>query len=180
MIGVKFDGNKYNLFMDFVSEVSFIIPYEGVAFISEKPEQIHWKDKMLHDDKGLAVEYPDGYGLYFLNGVRVSKELVVTPAEKLDPKLILKEENAEVRREIVRKIGIERVCQKLQTKCLDKKGDYELLNLDLGEGRTRPYLKMKNPSIGVYHIEGVHPNCNTVEQALDWRNGIKGKPIQLT
>jgi len=152
---VEFDKDKYDLFVNFNSEVNFIIPYKGIAFISEKPIAIHWKNQRLHNEKGLAVEYSDGYGLYSLNGVRVPKEIVMTPAEQLDPTLILKEKNAEVRREIVRKIGVERVCQKLGAKVIDKEGDYELLNLDLGENRIRPYLKMKNPSIGVYHIEGV-------------------------
>jgi len=41
---------------------------------------------------------------------------------------------------------------------------------------------MKNPSIDALHIEGVHPDCNTVEKALAWRNGTKIyiKPEVLT
>jgi len=59
---------------------------------------------------------------------------------------------------------------------IDRKGDYELLLLDLGDGRRRPYLKMRNPSLGVYHIEGVHPDCSTVVEALRWRNGSDLEP----
>ena len=104
----------------------------------------------------------------------------MTPYEKLDALQTLKEKNAEVRREGIRKIGIERVCQKLKTKTLDIDGDYELMLLDLGDNRERPYLKMRNPSIGVYHIEGVAPNIKTVDEALNWRNGTKEKPAILT
>jgi arsenate reductase-like glutaredoxin family protein len=39
---------------------------------------------------------------------------------------------------------------------------------------------MLNPSIGVYHIEGVHPECDTVEKALNWRNQSEGSPVILT
>ena len=94
----------------------------------------------------------------------------------------MKEKNAEVRREIVRKIGIERVCQKLNAKVLDKSlnGIYELLNLDLGDGRSRPYLKMRNPSIKTYHLEGVPIEIDTVEKALNWRNQSEEKPFILT
>jgi hypothetical protein len=180
MVGVKFDEGNYNLFMDFNSEVNFIISYKGISFISEKPKKVHWKNNSLHNEKGKAVEYPDGYGIYCLNGVRVPEEIVTTSAEKIDPQIMLKEKNAEVRREIVRKIGIERICQKLGAECIDKQDDYELLLLDLQDGRKRPYLKMLNPSIGTYHIEGVSPEIRTVEQALNWRNGIEGKPIKLT
>jgi len=138
------------------------------------------KNMLLHNDKGASVRYADGFSVYSLNGVRVTRELVETPAEKLDPQLVVKETNAEVRREIVRKIGVERLVQKLGAKTLDKKGSYELLNIDLGENRFRPYLKMLNPSVGTYHIEGVAPECRTIEQALNWRNQTTETPEVLT
>jgi hypothetical protein len=34
-----------------------------------------------------------------------------------------------------------------------------------------PYLKMRNPSIGVYHMEAVKKSCRTVHEALVFRNG---------
>ena len=73
---------------------------------------------------------------------------------------------------MVERIGIERVCQMFKAQCLDKRGEYELLALDLGDGRIRPYLKMLNPSIGVWHVEGVAPNITTVQAALNFRNGL--------
>ena len=68
----------------------------------------------------------------------------------------------------------------LGAKVADRQGDYELLLLDLGDKRNRPYLKMLNPSIGTWHVEGVHPDCATVEQALNWRNQTDVKPEVLT
>ena len=127
----------------------------------------------MHCEHGPALGYPDGWLIYALNGVRVSKDLVETPAEKLDAKIILKETNAEIRREIVRKIGIEKVCRNLNAKIIDSFESYELLELELGDGRTRPYLKMRNPSIQTYHIEGVHPSIKTCKEALAWRNQQK-------
>lgn len=137
----------------------------------------------LHCDDGPAVSWPKGDRYWFLHGVQVTRQIVETPAEELDPRLLLKERNAEVRREIVRKIGIERASQRLTTKILDRQGDYELLNLDLGDGRSRPYLKMRNPSLGVWHIEGVAPHITTVQQAINWRAGHEEtiwKPEVLT
>jgi hypothetical protein len=135
----------------------------------------------LHSTDGPAINWPDSEPQYFfLNDVNVPQEIVTTPARALDPRLILREQNGEVRREIVRKIGIERTCQELNAECLDSAGDYELLLLDLQDGRLRPFLKMKNPSIGVYHIEGVAPECRTVAQALAWRNQSDVPPSVLT
>ena len=31
---------------------------------------------------------------------------------------------------------------------------------------------MLNPSIGVWHVEGVHPSCDTVRKALNFRVGL--------
>lgn len=138
------------------------------------------KDGRLHKDLGPAVVWADGTREYYFNGVRIFKKLAETPAEQLDPRSILTERNAEVRREIVRKIGIERICYMLHAKVVDRKGNYELLLLELNDGRTRPYLKMKNPSIGVYHIEGVPLGIQTVEQALSWRNQCEEEPVALT
>lgn len=159
------------------STFNFPIEENGVKL---PDEPITVPNMVLHQDMGPAVKYPDGYAVYALNGVRVPEEIAMTPAEKIDPVVLLKETNAEIRREIVRKIGIERVVQKLGAETIDKDDDYELLLLDLKDGRKREYLKMNNPSIGVVHIEGVPPGTKTVAQALEFRNGRSGRPWQLT
>ena len=108
----------------------------------------------------------------------------MNPAEKIDVEEIFKEENTEVRRELIRKVGIERFIQKAGAKVLDKKGDYGVLSIRLSdEVPDARYLKMLNPSIGVWHVEGVEAECNTVEKAINWRAGnIKDKwePAILT
>jgi hypothetical protein len=135
----------------------------------------------LHDTTGMAIRWRDGTGRYFLNGVSVPEYLVTTPAQELDPMMILKETNVEVRREALRKIGAERLVQKLGAKTLDTEGDmYELLEVDLGQGKTWPYLKMRNPSIGVWHLEAVGKECRTVSEAIEFRNGRKNRPTILT
>ena len=130
-------------------------------------------DNRLHNPKGPAVFWPSGEKYFFLSGVKVPEELVMTPAEKLDPKMLFAEKNAEVRREIVRKIGMERIILKCGATTLDKDGDYELLEFDIGDNRKRPYLKMRNPSIATWHIEGVAPGTKTVEEALHFRKPVK-------
>ena len=155
------------------TELGLVYPLMDICFISDKPEMIKMKNGKLHNDNGPVLRYRDGWSLWRLNGVKVNKELVETKTEDLDCKLVLTEKNAEVRREIIRKIGIERVIRDLQAKTIEKSEDgmYELLNLDIIDGRYRPYLKMLNPSISTWHIEGIHPDCKTIEQALAWRNG---------
>lgn len=105
------------------------------------------------------------------------KWIVEPPAEDLDPRKITAIANAEVRREFVRKVGIDRICYKLGAKVESKQGDYELLRLDVGEGQFWTYLKMLNPSIGTWHVEGVPNAINTVQEALNWRNGLTPEQI---
>jgi hypothetical protein len=156
-------------------------PYKNFVLVSEKPTVIHRNEQgRLHSFNGPCLEYKDGFCLYRFNGVTVTKEL----AEKKEftKEDILNEKNADVRREIVRKIGIEKVVEILQPKVIDSKYGYDLLLIDLGDKRDRPYLRMKNPSIDAVHIEGVSPEIRNVEAALCWRNGLSQfkQPKQLT
>lgn len=97
-IGVKFDNQKLDIFMDFVTNVSFIIPYKGIAFVSETPK-ISWQNNRLSSTTGASVEYADGYKLHSINGVVFTEELwkkVTNP--KVHPKDIFAIKNQEQRR----------------------------------------------------------------------------------
>ena len=164
----------------FAEKVNSITAYHGLAIPSRKPK-IYWLNKQLHREGGMAVQYQDGYGLWCLHGVSVPSWLAETKSDEIDVSEFAKIENAEVRREFILKVGIERIVTKLNVRRLDQRGDYELLSVPLG-GRTGnwPYLKMLNPSLGVWHLEAVDKSCYTVEQALNWRNQTDAIPAQLT
>jgi len=181
-LNLKSQTKKLNGLWLIAKNANWFLPHKNICWISERHDICKLKDGKIHSINSPAIHYLDGFEIYALNGVRLPKEIVMTPAEKIDPKIILTEKNAEIRRELVRKIGIERVIYKLGAKSLDKSGDgiYELLSINLGDERYRPYLKMRNPSIQTWHIEGVAPNIRTVEEALKWRNQSEEKPIQLT
>jgi hypothetical protein len=104
-------------------------------------------------------------------------EWVLTPAERIDPDLALRETNADRRRELIRKVGIERMLSKLPHKSLDKRGNYELLSIDLPNiASDVRYLKMLNPSVGCWHLEAINQRecpTATVEASLNWRNSGK-------
>jgi hypothetical protein len=131
----------------------------------------------LHRDGGPALAYSDGFALWRLNGVAVPDWLAATPAGAIDPRRLPAIPNAEVRREFIRKVGLARILRALGARVISSSGLYELLELDLGDGRRRPYLKMRNPSVDTVHIEGVHPRCQTVQEALNYRNGLAPEAI---
>lgn len=156
-------------------------PHRRACVISERPESVAVGDTDgLHCDGRPVVRFRDGFSLWYLHSVPVPWWLAELPEERLDPRWLVSIANAQIRREFVRKVGIERICHSLGAQCIDRRGEYELLFLDLGDGRRRPYLKMLNPSSGTWHMEGVHPSCTTVLEALTWRNGTGEPPTTLT
>ena len=136
----------------------------------------------LHRAEGPAFILPNE-SLYFWRGVYVTEQIIKSP-ETLMPDQIMGEHNAQVRQVMVERVGIERVLQMCQAKELDRKtiriGEqdhpYVLLECTIGNVRGR-WLKMVNPSIGVYHVEGLPGRPATVEEALherkpDWMKQI--------
>jgi hypothetical protein len=163
-------------------------PYKGLVLVSERHTELHINTEgRLHRDGGPAVCYSDGWSLYALNGVNVPAELALKPAGELaaDARKWIAEPNVEVRREYIRKVGIESALHALDPRVLDRSPwgpnpdtVYELLAINLGPdvGEKRA-LKMLNPSIKVWHVEGVEDDIETVEQAHNWRaSGNKHKP----
>ena len=153
-------------------------PFKGIVFCCERPAiQATNAKGQLHNATGPAILCRDGWLLWSWNNVRVTEQVVMRP-HSITKEEIARETNAQVRQVMVERIGIERVCRLFQAKCLDKRGEYELLALNLGDGLIRPYLKMLNPSMpGVYHVEGVLPAVKTVQEALNWRVGLTTKQI---
>ncbi|MBF0320292.1 MAG: hypothetical protein HQL01_10880 [Nitrospirae bacterium] len=152
------DDERIGLYKDYLQGGALLGKFfHKNAIVCEGPEYVKRNALgQFHSDDGPTARWRDGFSIYCLNNVMVPGNIVMTPHHKLDPKMILKERNAEVRKEIVRKIGIERVMKSFNTRVLDKWEDYELLSLNLAEISTfGVYLKMVNPSTGTYHIERV-------------------------
>lgn len=148
-----------------------IFPLDEVIVVCQPPTIIKTNSNGLHCEDGVALSYNGDNEIYALNGVLMTKDYVLTPAEQITPEQIFRETNVEVRRELLRKVGIERIIDQVPHKILDTQGNYELYSLDLcDEVKDARYLKMTNPSIGCFHMEGVEPDISTVSDALKWRN----------
>jgi len=168
-------------FIDNLVEFGLIYPLEDVCIFVEKMKVCKTNDRGIHCDGGPAIEYADGNKIWALNGVVVPQWLAETPWNKLDAKQFLNIDNVEVRREFIRKFGVEKLCMDLGSKIIDKQDDYELHVIDLGGNTGKwPCLKMLNPSIGVWHMEWVDKNCKTVKDAIKFRNQSELTPEIVT
>lgn len=162
---------------EFVRTISFL--FQGaalnlfkkkLAIICPTPE-IHTAENRIHNETGPAIKWKD-FSLYFLNDVHIKdKKIVLTPATDLSVDLILKEKNVSVRKEIVKKIGVQRMISTLGGKIIDRWEEYSLLELDIPSIKTKcRYLTMRNPSTHELHCEGVLPDISFVKDALRFRN----------
>ena len=95
---------------------------DGEAIISRRPEVIRMENKVLHCENGPSVSYADGTEVYSWQGTRVPKEWIME-RETIDPSIILKEEDVELRVVGCAIIGWARVASELDQKVLD--GDPE-------------------------------------------------------
>jgi hypothetical protein len=162
--------------LDLATVCGWWTPLRWVAILQHRPAELHCDaEGRLHRDGGMVVRFRDGFGFWILHGVPVPKEIAETPGEKLDVKLVLETQNVDVRREILRKIGMERYIHKIGATTLDSDSQhgYELIEFAITTERKARALKMLNPSVPeVWHVECVPPTCNTVQDALNFRNGM--------
>jgi len=148
-----------------------VYPLDEICIVCQPPTIIKKNANGLHCEDGPALSYNGDNELYAINGVVMPKEYVLTSSHEITSEMIFKETNAEIRRELIRKVGLEQVFEKMPHKLLDTQGNYQLYSITLSEEVVDArYLKMTNPSIGVFHIEGVSPEITTVKDALQWRN----------
>ena len=169
---------KLDPLMNLAKSVGWCVFYDEAAVVSRLPIQIHVAHGRLHNQLGPAVLYKDGYSVYCMNGVRFEKskiKFILLPANDISPEEILGIQNVEQRAEVIKKVGVKNLFDKLKPTKLDslvKKAyntSYELYSVVLGNYSPRIYLKMINPSTGETHLEAVHPDCKTVSEALQWR-----------
>ena len=165
---------------------SWIYPYKNIAIISEKPKTINMLNGRLHCETGPSIEYPDGFRVYSLYGLRMPDWIIETSKDKIDPRDILKLTNTEQRYAAMKFVGIDKFLKELKAKEIDSKMGYKLYYLTIEGIKLGPYLKMKDSSSERVFLEGVgdpnkyenlDPTIKTIEDALKWRATKASKGI---
>jgi leucine-rich repeat protein SHOC2 len=88
-----------------------------------------------------------------------------------NPKWLIDEENAEVRRALIQQVGYDRICQELDAIDLDTWREYTLLKIDADiDEEPMLLLKMTCPSTGHIHTLRVPPEMTSAEAAITWVN----------
>lgn len=128
----------------------------------------------------------------WLNGVEVPGWAVYEDPQSWGMDILMRSTNADVQREVIRRMGEDRLMEVMGADCISKSADgmYHLMTMKRPDGHPSNhekwlFLKMENPSMpGVVHVEPVAPECETVEQAINYRGTGRinnpWKPVQLT
>jgi hypothetical protein len=88
-----------------VAQTGWLIPLPGAVIAGARPSVLHRDARGdLHNDAGLAVAYPDGWGFCAWHGRRVPGWVIAAPSIEA----ITAEENVEVRRCAIESLGWDR------------------------------------------------------------------------
>ena len=173
------EGILLNDFLKSSAIVHQIYCFENICFISDFPTEINInQDGSLHHQDKAALTYKDGFSLYYSNRIEMHEKYILTPADQITKEDFLGEENADMKRELILKLGLPRVLEMLGANVLDTMetqfgGKYELLECNLHENVKGKYLKMQCPSTKNYHILGVSNESKTALDAYkDLNNGL--------
>lgn len=175
ILGVKFDQDKLSLLYNWSTRCPAVVPFDVKCFVSRNPIEIHWQDRVLHNEEGMAVRFKDNTGLWFITGVKVDEQIVMQPHTQT-MKQIKEEENEEVRRIRIERYGWESYLEQNNAFVIDEReNEVEQNHEALFSCDNMKILVCSCPSTArVYALE-VPEEINTCEHGQNWlRNTKKG------
>ena len=170
------------------------IPLRGVAIISLPPTKIlkephptRKKIWQLHSNTGMAIQFADGWGQYYVHGIYFKSELFhqfFPRSEHTDVTLtsILQVKNAEQRASIIQEYGMERLFKDMNG---TTRIDWEMEIDKLGRSRkgelwqftydnqTYKCLIVPDTATDREYYFLVDPRCDSYDHAKKWHNGYE-------
>ena len=180
----------------------YYLKKDNTCYVIKKPDEL----KIDADKKEIYFRYGQEE-FYYKNKVKLPVWLYKTKADDLKTEDFLLLQNADAKAVFIEKFGIDRLA-KLGT-VIDSyenypdnemwaKSEYKIIDMHKiipareridrwknPRGRAKPFtyapfLYMKNQTTGVYHLEGIHPRCKTLYDAIKMRyKGLKIKDFEI-
>lgn len=161
----------------------WMIPLNDVAIACERHSQVHLlrrgeNNYVLHNETGPAVEYPDGFAIYHVNGVEVDDQIILRPKTQTIEQ-IHADDNAERRRVRIEKYGWQDYLRETNAAVIDSRknlvdGTLEVL-MSTRVGRN--ILVCSCPSTAkVFQLE-IPEAIRTCEKAQEYLRPLPGNPV---
>jgi len=158
--GIRFMHEKFCIISDFPVEFHNYTRRNGVV--------------VAHNEKGPSHLWADGFSIWTIDGVKVTKQIVLNP-ETLTIKQIDSEINEEVKRVMIDRFGWARYISETSAKCLDAR-------INDVDGTSEALMVLKDKSVRllcackstarVYAIR-VDNKIKTCQKAQSWMSGNK-------
>ena len=121
------NNNEFTKFKDLITESGIydMILFNKFCIVCSMPVNIKSDEQnRLHSDDHYAIEWKDGFGLYFLHGICVPEKLIKAPGS-ITKKEIINEKNVEMRRHFMERMGSERFSEVLGLEEIDSDTDHQ-------------------------------------------------------
>ena len=148
-------------------------PTKDICFVSERHTTLCRDERgRLHNMSGPAIQYPDGWEIYAVHGVRVPENIINKPLE-ITTSRIDEQRNTEIRRVMIDIYGQSRYLQDSGAKLLATDRFGKLWKKDLSDDEPIVMVEVKNStpepdgSIKDYFIR-VPPSMATPQEAVAW------------
>lgn len=154
---------------------------EGVALVSERPLVSHVDDEgRPHHPSGPALAWPDGFTVHAVHGVVVDRDVVEDPAS-ITVARIDGEANAEVRRVLVERFGLDRLVREGGATLVAEDDTGRLWRRELGDAwrRDEPVVVVEvrnstpepDGTCRTYLLR-VPPTTRTAREGVAWTFGL--------
>jgi hypothetical protein len=152
-------------------------PFDNLCILTDRPVEVNRDNRgRLHHESRMAIAFRDGWGLYAWNGILVPED-VIKLDEPITFERIESERNAEVRRVLIERFGLDNYlragkCVKLhQDDCgtlyrMNLPGDEPILVVQVINSSPEPDGTFKE-----YFLR-VPPNITRARQGIAWTFGL--------
>ena len=121
-------------------------------------------------DLSVLQKLSPDFEVMFLNEVWLPRRYW-TKLSEWKSEWLLDEQNAEIRRVLIQRLGYERICEELNAIEIDTWREYTLLKINVNvDKESIVLLKMTCPSTTHIHVLRVPPKMKTAEAAISWVN----------
>lgn len=180
----------------------YYLKKDNTCYVMKKPDEL----KIDEDENEVYFRYGKEE-FYYKNKVKLPNWLYKTKAADLKIEDFLLLQNADAKAVFIEKFGIERLVklgividsyENYPDNEMWAKSEYKIIDMHeiipprqlvdkwgIKRGKAKPfeyapYLYMKNQTTGVYHLEGIHPRCKTLYDAIKMRyNGLNIKDFEI-
>jgi hypothetical protein len=167
--GLSEETQKLTGLWQVAKSANWWLPHKNICWVSERHHILYKDDRgFLHCENGPALQYPDGWSIWAWHGVRVSQHIIEQP-ETITTHEIQKEQNEEVRRILIERMGWERWLRESHAKIIHRRfnnRDQQWEELYTLNNSKR--LLVSDPSTGRKYALGVPSEINTCQDAQNW------------